>query len=70
MTLTIKHMRILKNMLAIILFILAIILLTNGIKSVFTGDIFSAVYAIPKFIWAIINIFIAVLLKYAITIKE
>lgn len=70
MTLTIKHMRILKNMTAIILFITAIISLNKGIKLVLTGDIFNAVYAIPKFIWAIIEVYIAAILKYTIAIKR
>ena len=69
-TLTTRQLRIMKNMTAIVLFILSTISILNGAKLFLTGDLFNALYSIPKFGIGILGIFTGIMLKYCVTIRR
>ena len=70
MTLTVKQLRVLKNMTAMVLVIISLVLIGGGIRQIFTGDIFNAVYSMPKIIGGILGIFVSIFLKYTLSITK
>lgn len=70
MTLTLKQLRIIKNVTAIILFIVGIKQIFTGLDMIFNGDLYTATLSIVKIGTALFNIFFSTFLRYGLSFSR